>query len=228
MFTKKRWLVLTVLLLILAATITACERSYSEAPLTLATPTGDSLFPAPLPTSDDPMAMLEQFATQTAIALQDGEADETGTPEEGDTPEITFTPGPDLPTLTPTLPSGSFITSTPSRPATYVLQKGEFPYCIARRFNVNPDELLTLNGISPTQASSLQPGRLLQIPQTGNPFPGDRALRPHPATFTVTSSEQTIYGAACYYGDVEPLDIAVFNNLTAPYTLSAGQVLNIP
>ena len=31
----------------------------------------------------------------------------------------------------------AFATPTPGRPATYVIQDGEFPYCIARRFNVD-------------------------------------------------------------------------------------------
>ena len=53
---------------------------------------------------------------------------------------------------------------------TYTLQAGEYPYCIARRFNVNPAELLNLNGL--TSSSHVTPGRVLQIPQTGHPFPG--------------------------------------------------------
>jgi LysM repeat protein len=103
---------------------------------------------------------------------------------------------------------------------------GEFPYCIARRFNVNQDELLTLNGLS--SAGLLQPGLVLIIPQTGNPFVGERALHPHPSTYTVSSAEDTIYKVACYYGNIDPTQIITANSLTSPYTLHINQTLSIP
>jgi LysM repeat protein len=119
-------------------------------------------------------------------------------------------------------------TLTPGRPATYILMLGEFPYCIARRFNVNVDELLSLNGLSSSTANSMQPGDILKIPQSGNPFVGDRALHTHPDTFTVTSSKDTIYSIACYYGNVDPTQIIAANSLVSPYTLHINQVLQIP
>jgi LysM repeat protein len=103
---------------------------------------------------------------------------------------------------------------------------GEFPYCLARRFNVNQEELLSLNGL--TGAETLQPGKVLRIPQTGNPFVGDRAWHAHPATYTVSSSEDTIYKVACYYGNIDPTQIIAANSLVSPYTLHINQVLNIP
>ena len=47
-------------------------------------------------------------------------------------------------------PSGPTTTPVPPgvRPATYILQSGEFPYCIARRFNVDPDALLSASGLT--------------------------------------------------------------------------------
>jgi LysM repeat protein len=67
----------------------------------------------------------------------------------------------------------------------------------------------------------------LQIPQSGLNFPGNRSLQAHPATYTVRSGDN-LYKIACYYGDVSPEQIAVANGLSAPYSVSAGQVLNIP
>jgi LysM repeat protein len=110
-------------------------------------------------------------------------------------------------------------------PSTYVVQQGEFVYCLARRFNVNPEELLTLNSLGPNPL--LQPGMTLNIPQTGNLFPGARALKIHPTNYTVAAGD-TVYTIACGFGDVDPLAIVQVNNLTTPYTLIPGQALNIP
>jgi LysM repeat protein len=109
-------------------------------------------------------------------------------------------------------------------PATYTLQKDEFIYCVARRFNLNPNELMAINGLS---SNFVSPGRVLTIPQTGNPFPAARALRSHPTTYTVVYGD-TIYKIACLFGDVDPMAIAAANGLAAPYALATGQTLNIP
>jgi LysM repeat protein len=110
-------------------------------------------------------------------------------------------------------------------PNEYTLQTGEYIYCIARRFDINPADLLAANGLN--TASVVYAGLTLTIPQTSNPFPGQRAILKHPATYTVNSGE-TIYSVACKYGDVTPEAIAYANNLQSPYTLQAGQQLIIP
>jgi LysM repeat protein len=112
-----------------------------------------------------------------------------------------------------------------TRPTSYTLQQGEFPYCIARRFNLNPSDLLSMNNIS--DGSLFYPGLILTIPQTGS-FPGDRALHGHPDTYTVDTPDTTIYGVACYYGDVLPQNIASANGLSLSSTLTVGQKLTIP
>jgi LysM repeat protein len=123
--------------------------------------------------------------------------------------------------------SGTLPTSVPvgSRPATYTLQPGEFPYCIARRFDVDPDALLSLNGLS--SGTIYRPNLSLRIPQSGS-FPGTRALRNHPVTYTVASSSETIYGIACLFGDVDPSAIAQANNIAPSAALTSGQQLSIP
>jgi len=103
------------------------------------------------------------------------------------------------------------------------MHEGEFPFCIARRFNVNPEELLALNNLT---TGSISIGEI-KIPQTGNPFPGSRALRLHPTTYTVLPNK-TIYSIACEFGDVFPEDIVSKNGLVPPYTLLVGQILEIP
>jgi len=130
---------------------------------------------------------------------------------------LTATVGPLVYTATPGTPTAV--------PTSYVVQQGEFVYCLARRFNVIPDELLSLNSLGPNQL--LQPGMTLNIPQTGNPFPGARALKLHPTTYSVVAGD-TLYTVACGFGDVDPMAVALGNNLTSPYTLTPGQTLNIP
>jgi len=133
-------------------------------------------------------------------------------------------------TGTETQPQGEtaaqeFPEPTPGIPQTYTLQKGEYAYCIARRFNLNPAELLALNGLGP--ATLVNPGTVLKIPQTGNPFITDRALQKHPTTYTVQAGD-TIYTIACGFGDVSPDMIALVNGLKEPYSLSTGDKLDIP
>jgi len=250
MVDKKISVRLTAILLLGAILATACTQSYSQAPAATPTLIPAGLFVSPLPTGVDAMQLVADFGTQTAEAL----SGTTATPEAVTTTSGTTTPMTD----TPTLESGTFITplsgsSTPivttpepvtvvpmtntvsaatvsvpvGVPATYTLQQGEFPYCIARRYNVNPDELKALNGLVDSQI--VQPGLSLQMPQTGNPFPGVRALSPHPATYTVTgNNDTTLYAVACLYGDVFPESIAQANNLPLSTVLTAGQQLTIP
>lgn len=226
---KKRFLVFLILTLVLVAGLTACERSLSPsgAPTeTVAAPSEQTTTEA----TEDVMQQIWLLATQTAMAQQ-GETgvQETAVPTEAGqvtAPTEMPTEAPTaVPTQAPSPTMAAIPTATPGIPTTYTLHKGEFPFCIARRFNVNQYELLNASGLSLNSRPS--PGYVLHIPQTGHPFDGNRALRPHPATHTVVAGE-TIYSIACLYGDVSPEAIAAANGLEAPYNLSAGQTLQIP
>jgi LysM repeat protein len=247
---KKHRGLLTIAMLVMGTVlISACTRTLSQTPLTTPTLIPTGLFVSPFPTTDNPMAMIQEFAKQTAAAqtaIAGGGVTGTpgtlqvsitgtmitaqaggsitptataGTPTNANavstTPAVIVTPG--GPTSTP-VPVGY-------RPTSYTLQAGEFPYCIARRFNVDPDALLSLSGL--TSPDLYYPGLILKIPQSGA-FPGDRALASHPATYTVSSSDETIYGIACKYGDVDPAAIASANGISASASLSVGQQIKIP
>jgi peptide/nickel transport system permease protein len=158
-----------------------------------------------------------------------------------------------FPTVTPASPAGPFpaLTRTPAAsatppltpaqilneltaapspigagPASYTVQKGEYPYCLARRFNVDPNELLALNGLSDQQTFFV--GTVLQLPHTGKPFPRQRMLQVHPTTYIVSGTSETIYTIACAFGDLDPIAIAQANNLAIDSPLFPGQQLNIP
>ncbi len=234
------------ILLLATLLASACTQTYSQAPLATPTLISTGLFVSPFPSGQDPLQIVASLGTQTAMAKTALAAGTTTltTPGTPATATVTGT----LPTATlgtavtaattsvfatvvtaastSTPPATSSIpTTSVNRPATYTLQAGEFPYCIARRFNVNPDDLLSINGI--TDGSVFYPGKTLTIPQTGS-WPGDRSLHSHPDTYTVPSSDTTIYAVACYYGDVFPQDIASANGISLSSALTTGQQLRIP
>ena len=239
----------SVLLLGIMA-VSACTQPYSQAPIASATLLPTGLFVSPFPSGQDPLKIVADLGTQTAMA-KTNEANGTTTPGTPGTPVTSTVGTPLTASLTPTLgtpitvivttpvpvtvnPGGSSATpqitvivpTAVSHPASYTLQQGEFVFCIARRFNVDPDAILALNGIIDSQ--TVYPGRTLNIPTTGS-FPGSHALLPHPATYTVSGdNDGTIFGVACHYGDVFPESIASANNLPLSTTLNLGQSLKIP
>jgi LysM repeat protein len=234
--------------------VSACTQSYSQPPAATATLISTSQFVSPFPTGQDPMQIVAELGTATAIAKtaeasgtilpSETPAGPTDTPSVGGTaitpqtgesstppPEtsITSTPAPATVIVTGSTATPQVVVPTVSGglPTTYTLQAGEWPFCIARRFNVDPNELASLNGLVDSQI--VQPGLVLQIPQTGHPFPGTRAWHNHPDTYTVTgNNDTTLFGVACYYGDIDPATIAQANNLPLNSTLTVGQQLTIP
>lgn len=241
MILKKYGLPMTVILILTAVLLSSCEISATTqvaATPTLLTPSGQ--FVTPLPgneTSFNDIATLgaQTSLTQTAMAGTPTTPQPvvvTGTlvtPLAGDVTPTNIVPAATTAvagTVPPVNTPGGPTPTTGPKPATYTLQAGEFPYCIARRFNVNPDELLSINGIS--DGGLYMPGLVLKIPQTGNLFPAGRALQAHPTTYTVGSSEETLYSVACKYGDVDPSAIAAANGIAVSAKLTAGQKLNIP
>lgn len=171
-----------------------------------------------------PAPATEQPGVEPPAGGQPTEPSQPIAPQPGE-PQPTA-PQPVAPQPTASQPAPIVVPSpTPGIPKTYILQAGEFPYCIARRFNVNPFELLSINGLS--TSSVVRGGAKLTIPQTGNPFPGQRSLKAHPTTYVVQGGEN-IYEIACAFGDVSPDMIAYANGLQSPYTLTSGMTLNIP
>lgn len=115
-------------------------------------------------------------------------------------------------------------------PDRYVLRQGEFPYCIARRFNINPADLLQANGLPP--GARPPAGTTLIIPKDARPWPSTypRALIPHPTTY-VTQAGDTLYKIACKFGDVWPEQIAQANGIPLSQMdqpLEPGKKLKIP
>lgn len=225
-------LVLVAILLILA--LSACSRSASQAPTTLATPSPQVDFPFE---TQDPVSAA---ATQTSIASEPLPAQPTDTPQavimtntpeaEGEQPQAE----PEQPTASST-PEATDLTVNPpgptpvvERPETYTLRQGEWPICIARRYDVNLSSFFSLNGLN--MNSKPAAGFTLKIPASGNWSTADhgaRALKAHPAKHTVTAG-QSVYSIACQYGDVAPESILAANGLSNASDIKAGMIINIP
>jgi LysM repeat protein len=233
--------ILFSLLALTAILIPACTRPFSpSAPQETPVAEGTSLFVSPFPTSDNPMAMVEELSTgtalaETAVALTQGTPLATSAAGTEITPDSSATATATLDLLSGTTAAPGNVTPgatqpaptlTVNRPASYTLQKGEFPYCIARRFNVDPGQLLSQNGLA--NGDIYYPNLTLTIPQSGN-FPGTRALRSHPDTYTVPNANMTVNGVACVYGDVDPAAIVQANSgLSLGSALTVGQQISIP
>ena len=68
---------------------------------------------------------------------------------------------------------------------------------------------------------------MLKIPTNVGEYDGNRALRAHPATYSVKSGD-SFYSIACYFGDLWPEEIADYNNMELGDPLPAGTKLDIP
>jgi len=145
-------------------------------------------------------------------------------------PFSTLTPSPSTPSTSTVTSTQTEVILTPSltasHPLNYTLHAGEYPSCIARRFDVDPMELLALNGISNRQ--TVFTGMVLQIPQSGKPFPAERRLRDHPRIYTVSSEHETLYTIACQFGDLDPQTLAQSNNIPLSTPLFIGRKLSVP
>jgi len=218
----KKTLSLVLVLIAFSLVFSACTRSASTA--TTEPKTGEDSPLGPIATQPD--ILQEAIIQATQNALQTEQAASGGPAAGGDAgatavpAEVTEAPAA-IPTATATMAAIPTLT----KPANYTLQKGEFPYCIARRFNVSAGDLLSLNGLG--AGTVVNPGTTLKIPTSGSWNAGDRALKKHPADYTVKAGD-TIYTVACLYGDVDPNAIAIANGLEEPYTLTAGKVIKIP
>jgi LysM repeat protein len=218
------WLLLVSLLSL--PILTGCQRSASVSPGTV-----QQDLPTLIETTGN-KAQEQISATQTEIKIL------TTTPKQEliksststTKPKVSTTPVEIIATITPTIPLTptveEVIVPTISKPSTYVLQENENPYCIARRFNVDIGELLSINVL--TTESQPTVGTSLKIPLTNHPWSsGPIALLPHPTQYTVRNGD-TLTGIACLFGDVSPEAIIFVNKLTEPVTLQGGSIINIP
>jgi hypothetical protein len=225
---------LVIAIILLGLCLVACNRTISTVKRSSATPVSPTL---------DELSMTRTaiagpiIATLTAAELKPTSVPQktavvpTGVePTKPATPLATVkvvTVVPVTPPVKVTIAPQKPVLSKPAviLPEVYFLHRGEFPFCLARRFNIDPGQLMWVNGFCYGQV--FYSGQGVIIPDNPLPFPGRRALRLHPAAYRVRPGD-TIYKIACFFGDVDPIYLAQFNGLTPPYRLQYGQILNIP
>jgi LysM repeat protein len=237
--------IIFILIILLTFGLVACTRSASKPPT--APQDGEEVTS---PTEGTQVVnVLGEKATQTAIAEMGGAKLPEEEPSEGEpvVEEVPVEESPaeealvpeevveEVPVEADTPAEGSdegggedevVVPEEYNVPKNYTLQSGEFPYCIARRFNIDVTSLLNANGLGVN--SSVYPGTTLVIPKDAGPYAaGPRELRPHPTDYTV-QYDDTVYSIACYFGDVDPRAIEAVNALTGDYSISQGQVIKIP
>lgn len=244
---KKYTKIVLLVALALFLTLTACQRQVATSPVN--TPTSEVPFPvggaSPIP--------ADAFATQTAAAQATPATGGATTPQVSvmtETPTAGQTTGGGeagggqaaQPTATQAAGTGAGTAATPAAPTkaplpiptvarptgNYTLQNGEFPYCIARRYDLDIASLLSLNGLNSNSKPGV--GTQLKIPATGTwntASYGQRALAKHPATYTVAAGDN-IYSISCKYGDLAPDQILAANGLTKPTDIKTGMSLKIP
>jgi hypothetical protein len=240
---SKNFFLVMVIAICLALVLGACTRSATSPTTAVPKPTAEVPFPV--------TTKVTNFATQTAIAAAPkGPTSPAQTAQPAQPPAAgpavaTATKQPAAPVVVPTATNAPQPQAQPqvqpqpqpqeepvsiptlARPSSYTLQRGEFPFCIARRFDVDAGTLLSINGLG--IASRPGTGMVLRIPQSGswNSAHGSRALRGHPDTYVVQGSD-SVYSIACLYGDVSPEGILAANRLSNPGDLRSGMSLQIP
>jgi LysM repeat protein len=206
--------------LVLFLSLTACTLQASKPPAATKTPTGEAPFPVYTPGD------VGSFGTQTAIAQTPASTPQVVISTE--TPEGTSQES--QPTAVPQSQEAQpepINTPVVNRPTSYTLQKGEWPICIARRYNLDIGLLFAANGLN--MNSKPAAGTSLRIPSSGSWSAnyGARALKAHPTTYTVVAGD-TLYTIACRYGDVTPDAILAVNGLSSAGDIKAGMSLKIP
>jgi hypothetical protein len=204
-------------LIILIATIASLM--FSACTMSASTP------PPVTPTTN--LSDIARQATETAIA-KTPKAGDTQVPDETSVVE-TQPPATEVePTATPAPTDdegdSEVILEYPV-PDSYTLHSGEHIYCLARRFNILPEDIVDYNGYQ--YGTLLYPGDVILLPPAGRAYIGERALQYHPTDYTVIYGD-TLYSIACLFGDIDPRSIAAANDLDVDQVLTPGTVLQIP
>ena len=170
-------------------------------------------------------SIIRSAATQTAMAaegLGGGASLEDEMAAVGGDPAVVVTIAPtEVPATATPVPTPVEIV-----PNTHTIQEGEFPFCLARRFDIKAETLLTVNGV--TSGQVFYPGYELIIPVDASPFEGNRQLRVHPVESYTVQSGETFSSIACFFGDLYPESIAAANLMDVTDTLVTGSTIIIP
>lgn len=107
----------------------------------------------------------------------------------------------------------------------YKVKKGDTLYSIAKRYGRTPQEIMAWNGL--TSPNTLQHGQELKVAPSGSKTSTKSIAKAptHTAEHTVAANEN-LYRIAQRYGQNVD-ELASWNGLSKPYTLTVGQVLRV-
>ncbi len=136
------------------------------------------------------------------------------------TPEPVATTAPAEPTTAPTPTAEPVACSSP-----YKVSEGEWVYSIARKCGLDPDEIISVNGLF--FPFTLYPGDELTLPSATSGSDGQSvSTATCPSPYTVQLGEW-VYSIAQKCGSTAEAIVAA-NNLAFPYTIYPGDGLTIP
>lgn len=160
--------------------------------------------------------------TQTAQA-EDTAGDTPSSPEATPTeiPPTAIPPTAIPPTAVPPTSAPPPTTAPSGGTVTYIVQRGDTLYSIARRYGTTVEAIASANGI--TNPNLIRVGQKLTIPTSGSPAPPP----PSGGTTYVVQPGDNLFRIALRY-NMSYLYLASYNGISDPSRIYVGQVLRIP
>jgi LysM repeat protein len=122
------------------------------------------------------------------------------------------------------IPAAGTPTPSPGTPTTYIGQRGDWFYAIARKFGVSVSALQAANpGVNPNM---IYPGQVLNIPSSGTNLPTLVPTPGTPSSYTVRPGD-TLFSIAVHFRTT-PYALQIANHLANPNFIYPGQALIIP
>lgn len=219
---KNVLLIAAASLLVISILTTGCLREAAPD----VTPTPAAGVQAATPGVEMPVGMPDATAqagtavANATLAAQLVEPTETPTP----TPEPTMTETPIPPTPEPYTPEPVIMpapTTAPAGQITYVVQRGDTLFSLARRYGTTVEAIASANNIA--NPNQIRAGQVLVIPTSGiQPIP-----QPGGETTYVVRPGDNLFRIALRYG-LSYTYLAQYNGIPNPALIRVGQVLRIP
>jgi len=170
------------------------------------------------------MAQMATEAAQTAaVVMESPVSTPTPLPTPVPSPTPPPTPVPTIaPTVPPTAPPPPQPTEAPpmSGEQTYIVQRGDTLYSIARRYGVRLGDLAAYNGI--VNPNRIYVGQVLRIPSGPSPQPPSGG-----ETVYIVQPGDRLFRIALRY-NMNYLYLAAYNGIANPNLIYPGQVIRIP
>jgi LysM repeat protein len=220
--TQRNVLLSTVGLLIVLSLVVGCRPQVKALPDLKETPTSES---TPSTSDIQKTAMANSATAQAAAGGAVDTADGTPTaspplPTTLPTPiPLTTAPATAVSTAAPA-PTAASPSSTAGGEVTYVVQRGDTLYSIARRYGTTVQAIAVRNGIA--NPSLIRVGQTLTIPTSGT-----STTLPSGGTTYVVQPGDNLFRIALRY-NMSHVYLAQYNGITDPSRIYVGQVIRIP